>query len=112
MFVKYMREESRLRYLDDREGKQIDLVESQIEEEKKMFKGMKLTEMEKKLFELKIKQFKMAVDTKNNTTDIDVYKPPDQYETEEGKIDFKKKANIIFARYNEVKPDLRDEEIW
>lgn len=108
----FLREESRLRYLDDREGKQIDLVRNQITEEKKMFAGMKLTETEELLFKLKEKQFNMALDTKNNTSEVEMYKPPEQYETEDGKIDFRKKANIIFSRYNEVKPDLKDEEIW
>lgn len=108
----FLREESRLRYLDDREGKQIELVKNQISEEKKMFKGVKLTETEQLLMNLKEKQFNMALDTKNNTSEVDMYKPPEQYETEDGKIDFRKKANIIFSRYNEVKPDLKDEEIW
>jgi pre-mRNA-splicing factor ATP-dependent RNA helicase DHX16 len=77
-----------------------------------MFVGTKLTETEELLMQLREKQFNMALDTKNNTSEVEMYKPPEQYETEDGKIDFRKKANIIFSRYNEVKPDLKDEEIW
>ena len=54
----------------------------------------------------------MAVETRNNTADVEVYRPPDVYETEDGKIDFKKKANAIFNRYKEVKPEPKEDEIW
>lgn len=90
----------------------IQLVESIMKEEDKMFSGMKLTSAEINERKLREKQFKMAIDMKNNNTDVEVYRPPETYETEDGKIDFKKKANVIFGRYNEVKAEPKDEEIW
>lgn len=108
----FIREESRLKYLDDRESSQIDLFRAQLDAEDKMFKGVTLTQTEEKLRKLREKQYQMALDTRNNTNETEVYQLPEAYETEDGKIDFKKKANIIFGRYHESKPDLKDEEIW
>ncbi len=110
--LEYIRQESRLRYLDDRETKQLELVGAQLAEEKKMFQGAKMTQMEDRLFKLREKQFQMAVETKNNTNEVETYRMPEAYETEDGKIDFKKKANIIFSRYQEVKAEPKDEEVW
>ena len=83
-----------------------------IEEEKKLFEGVKLTHAEKMMFELKEKQFKMALETRNSTVDVDMFRLPDSYETEDGKIDLKKRSEALIGRYKEVKPDLKDEEVW
>lgn len=108
----HLRDESRLRYLEDREGKQIDLKQMILKEEDKMFAGAKLTQAEQQMRSLSEKQYQMALETRNNAADIEAYRPPELYENDEGKIDFKKKANALFARYNEVKSEPKDDEIW
>ena len=83
-----------------------------MKEEEKMFAGMKLTKAEINARKLKEKQYQMAIEMKNNNTDTDVYRLPESYENEEGNVDLRKKANVIFGRYNEVKAEPKDEEIW
>ena len=110
--VSFIREESRLKYLDDREGKQLELVRNILNEEQKLFTGAKLTEKEQLVKNLQEKQYQMAVDMKKNNSDVDMYRPPENYETEDGKIDFKKKASVLFARYQDTRNEPREEEIW
>lgn len=112
ILISALREESRLTYLDDRTNKQLELMQKVIDEEKKMFDKTKLTDIEKKEFELKEKQLRIAMETKNNCADTEVYRLPDQYENEDGKIDYKKKHGVLFNRYNEVKHEPKEEEIW
>lgn len=111
-FASFAREESRARYLDDREVKQFELVQAIMDEEDKLMAGMKLTKTEVVNKQLREKQLKLALEIKNNTPDTELFRLPEAYENEDGKIDFKKKANVINQRYQDVKPEPRESDMW
>lgn len=106
-----MRQESRYRFLGPEEEKQIELRKMQLDEEERMFKGLKLTEKEQAMLDLRKKQLQIALETKTNKRDTDAYKLPEMYD-EDGMVDIKKRHEVLYKRYEEVKEDLREEEVW
>ena len=68
---------------------------------------MNLTEKESEIKFLNEKIYEFALRVKNNTNiDQDTYLPPDDYIDEETKmIDLKKKNNVLYKRYEEMKEE-------
>jgi pre-mRNA-splicing factor ATP-dependent RNA helicase DHX16 len=69
-----LRLHSRQEYLTKRELQQIELLRKEIADDESLFRGMK------------------------------IYQLPEDYITEQGKIDSKKKENALYKRYEEAKP--------
>lgn len=96
-----IREHSRQAYLSKREIQQIELLKKEIADEEALFHGMKLSKREQRDLQykkevLRLAQARMGLDDKNHG-----YQLPDDYFTEQGKIDKKKKESILYARYDE-----------
>lgn len=100
-----LRERARQEYLKKRELQRIDLLKLQIQDEAILFRGQKMTRREEAEHEknkelLRIMEERMRIDEGN-----DGYVIPEDYITEQGKIDTKKKANVLYKRYEDNKKD-------
>ncbi|KAF9651336.1 hypothetical protein BDM02DRAFT_860050 [Thelephora ganbajun] len=99
-----LREHSRQQYLTKREIQQIELLRREIADEEALFRGMKITRREQEALDRK-KQLLELVEARLKIDDkLEGYQLPEDYFTEQGKIDRKKKENVLYQRYEEAKP--------
>lgn len=96
-----IREHSRQAYLTKREIQQIELLKKEIADEEALFRGMKVSKREQRDLEYKKEVLKLAQSRMNLGDKYDGYQLPDDYFTEQGKIDKKKKESILYSRYDE-----------
>ncbi|KAJ2232654.1 hypothetical protein GGF40_000367 [Coemansia sp. RSA 1286] len=99
-----IRDRARQEYLKMREGQRLELLRQQVADEEEMFRGQKLTEREIRDLEYKKEILRLADERKNISDETDVYVMPEDYITEKGKIDLKKKQDALFKRYEEGGP--------
>ncbi|TIB66987.1 hypothetical protein E3P77_01948 [Wallemia ichthyophaga] len=98
-----LRLRSRQEYLTKREMQQLELLKKSIADEESMFAGVAMSrqeieELDRKKAALALAEERLRIDDK-----VDGYMLPDDYITEQGKIDSKKKNNVLYARYEEGK---------
>ena len=99
-----LRQHSREEYLTKREVQQIELLRKEIVDDEALFRGMKISKRERAELDRK-KQLLQLVEERLKIDDkYDGYQLPEDYITEQGKIDSKKKANVLYKRYEEAKP--------
>jgi len=99
-----LRERSRQQYLTKREIQQIELLRKEITDEEALFRGMKVTRREQEALDRK-KQLLELVEARLKIDDkLEGYQLPEDYFTEQGKIDRKKKESVLYQRYEEAKP--------
>ena len=99
-----LREHSRQQYLTKREIQQIELLRREIGDEEALFRGMKVTRREQEALDRK-KQLLELVEARLKIDDkLEGYQLPEDYFTEQGKIDRKKKESVLYQRYEEAKP--------
>ena len=99
-----LRERSRQQYLTKREIQQIELLRREIGDEEALFRGMKVTKREQEALDRK-KQLLELVEARLKIDDkLEGYQLPEDYITEQGKIDKKKKEGVLYQRYEEAKP--------
>ena len=99
-----LRERSRQQYLTKREIQQIELLRREITDEEALFRGMKVTKREQESLDRK-KQLLELVEARLKIDDkLEGYQLPEDYLTEQGKIDRKKKESVLYQRYEEAKP--------
>jgi len=99
-----LRERSRQQYLTKREIQQIELLRREIADEEALFRGMKVTRREQEALDRK-KQLLELVEARLKIDDkLEGYQLPEDYFTEQGKIDRKKKESVLYQRYEEAKP--------
>ena len=99
-----LREHSRQQYLTKREVQQIELLRREITDEEALFRGMKTTRREQEALDRK-KQLLELVEARLKIDDkLEGYQLPEDYFTEQGKIDRKKKESVLYQRYEEAKP--------
>lgn len=99
-----LRQHSRQEYLTKREIQQIELLRKEIADDESLFRGMKISKREKAELERK-KQLLQLVEERLKIDDkFDGYQLPEDYLTEQGKIDKKRKENVLYQRYEEAKP--------
>ena len=96
-----IREHSRQAYLTKREIQQIELLKKAIVDEEALFHGMKISKREQRDLEYKKEVLRLAQARMKLGDTYDGYQLPDDYFTEQGKIDKKKKESILYARYDE-----------
>ena len=99
-----LRERSRQDYLTKREVQQIELLRKEIADDEALFRGMKVTkreqaELDRKKQLLELVEARLKIDDK-----MEGYQLPEDYITEQGKIDKKKKESVLYQRYEEAKP--------
>lgn len=103
---------SNQKYLKLREQQQLLLLEKEIEDEERFFSGQKMTKREIRDLEykkevLRLAKARMQIDTKQ-----DGYMLPEDYITEKGKIDRKKKEEALYQRYKDEEKFETEQETW
>jgi pre-mRNA-splicing factor ATP-dependent RNA helicase DHX16 len=96
-----LREQSRQAYLTKRELQQIELLRKEIADDEALFHGMKISKRERRDLEYKKQVLKLAEDRMKIDDKWDGYQLPEDYLTEQGKIDKKKKESALYSRYEE-----------
>ena len=109
-----LRKMSRYAYLKMRTAQQLDLWKRRLEDEKRLFSGVELTEEERRLNEINQQIYELASKKVEEDPDqnIAAYKMPDGFEDETGKIDFDKKYKVLYERYKEQKKEEKEDEVW
>jgi pre-mRNA-splicing factor ATP-dependent RNA helicase DHX16 len=98
-----LRQHSRQEYLTKREIQQIELLRKEIADDEALFHGMKISKREKADLERKKQLLKLVEERLKIDDKFDGYQLPEDYLTEQGKIDRKKKENVLYQRYEEAK---------
>ena len=99
-----LRLHSRQEYLTKREIQQIELLRKEIADDEALFSGMKISKRESRELERKKELLKLVEERLKINDKWEGYQLPDDYFTEQGKIDKKKKENVLYQRYEEAKP--------
>ncbi|KAJ3526883.1 hypothetical protein NM688_g8204 [Phlebia brevispora] len=98
-----LREHSRQEYLSKREIQRIELLRREIADDEALFHGMKMTKRERKELERKKELLRLVEERLKIDDKWEGYQLPEDYITEQGKIDKKKKENVLYKRYEEAK---------
>lgn len=94
-----LRERSRQEYLAKRSQQQMDLLRQEIRDEERYFRGQKLSKRELRDLEYKKEVLRIA-EERNKIDEADSgYMLPEDYITEQGKLDRKKKEQALYQRY-------------
>ncbi|KAI1001183.1 Pre-mRNA-splicing factor ATP-dependent RNA helicase-like protein [Podosphaera aphanis] len=97
-----LRERSRQEYLKKRETERLTLLRKQVmEETEELRSGTRLTEREKAEFARHREVLRIAEERLQIDDHLDGYTMPEDYITEKGKIDRKKKEDAMYKRYIE-----------
>ena len=99
-----LRLHSRQEYLNKRELQRLDLLKLEIEDEKMLFRNQKMSKREMAEYERKKELIKIMEARQRIDDGTDGYVMPEDYITEQGKIDAKKRKNALYARYEDNKP--------
>ncbi|KAG7087465.1 hypothetical protein E1B28_013431 [Marasmius oreades] len=99
-----LRLHSRQEYLTKREIQQIELLRKEIADDEALFSGMKISKRERHDLERKKELLKLVEERLKINDKWDGYQLPEDYLTEQGKIDKKKKHDALYQRYEEAKP--------
>ncbi|KIK94744.1 hypothetical protein PAXRUDRAFT_428395 [Paxillus rubicundulus Ve08.2h10] len=98
-----LRLHSREEYLTKREIQQIELLRKEIADDEALFAGMRISSREQRELERKKELLKLVEERLKINDKWDGYQLPEDYFTEQGKIDKKKKENVLYKRYEEAK---------
>ncbi|KAJ3229608.1 hypothetical protein HDU78_008921 [Chytriomyces hyalinus] len=96
-----LRERSRQEYLKKREEQRLLMLEREIDDEKYLFKTENLSKREKKELAYKEQVLQLAKERMKINDKHDGYMMPDDYITEKGKLDKKKKESVLYKRYED-----------
>ncbi|KAG8895382.1 hypothetical protein FRC01_012410, partial [Tulasnella sp. 417] len=109
-----LRERSRQEYLTKRELQQMELLKMEIADDEELFRNMKLTRREEERLQRKKEVLRLAQERMRIDDKYDGYQLPDDYFTEQGKIDRKKKEAVLYQRYEEGKGEsfVTDVDQW
>ncbi|WWC66303.1 uncharacterized protein I206_100204 [Kwoniella pini CBS 10737] len=102
--IEDLRLHSRQEYLTKREQQRLDLLKMEIEDEKILFRNQKMSKREEQEYERKKELIKIMEARQRIDDGTNGYMMPDDYITEQGRIDQKKKKNALYQRYDESKP--------
>jgi pre-mRNA-splicing factor ATP-dependent RNA helicase DHX16 len=99
-----LREHSRQEYLTKRELQQVDLLRQEIADDEALFRGMRISKREQRELDHKKEVLKLVEERLKIDDKWDGYMLPEDYITEQGKIDKKRKESVLYQRYEEAKP--------
>ncbi|KAI0279232.1 P-loop containing nucleoside triphosphate hydrolase protein [Russula aff. rugulosa BPL654] len=99
-----LRERSRQEYLTKRELQQVDLLRQEIADDEALFRGMPISKREQRDLERKKEVLRLVEERLKIDDKWDGYMLPEDYITEQGKIDKKRKESVLYQRYEEAKP--------
>ncbi|BEI83566.1 hypothetical protein CcaverHIS002_0401700 [Cutaneotrichosporon cavernicola] len=105
-----LRLRSRQEYLKKREAQQLDLLKLEVQDEKNLFRGQKLSKREIEEHERKVELIRIMEERQKIDDGTDGYMLPDDYITEQGRLDSKKRKNALYQRYEERKVKGADGE--
>ena len=103
-----LREHSRQEYLSKREIQQIELLRKEIVDDENLFRGMKISRRERRDLEYKKEVLRLAEARLKIDDKYDGYQLPEDYLTEQGKIDKKKKEGVLYQRYEEARDQAKE----
>jgi pre-mRNA-splicing factor ATP-dependent RNA helicase DHX16 len=103
-----LREHSRQEYLSKREIQQIELLRKEIEDDENLFRGMRISKREHRDLEYKKDVLRLAEERLKIDDKYDGYQLPEDYLTEQGKIDKKKKEGVLYQRYEEAREQAKE----
>lgn len=98
-----IRQRSRQEYLKKREAQRLDLLKLEVEDEKIMFRGQKLSRREQEEHQRKIDLIRIMEERNKIDDGTDGYMLPEDYITEQGRLNSKKKKDALYQRYDERK---------
>lgn len=93
-----LRERSRQEYLAKRSQQQMELLRLEIQDEERYFRGVKMTKAEIRDLEYKKEVLRLAEERARIDDGYDGYVMPEDYITEKGKLDRKKKEAVLYQR--------------
>jgi hypothetical protein len=96
-----LRERSRQEYLKKREIQRVELLRQEIADEEAMFHGMRVSKKEQEALDRRKSLLRVVEERLGLDDGYDGYQLPDDYITEQGKIDKKKKESVLYKRYEE-----------
>ena len=99
-----LREHSRQEYLTKRELQQVELLRQEIADDEALFRGMRTSKREQRELDRKKEVLKLVEERLKIDDKWDGYMLPEDYITEQGKIDKKRKENVLYQRYEDAKP--------
>ncbi|KAI8601961.1 hypothetical protein EDD21DRAFT_373131 [Dissophora ornata] len=109
-----LRERARQEYLAKREEIQIEKLRMQIRDEEQLFDLNELTKKEREDLEYKKELLRLAEERMNINDTYDGYHMPEDYITEKGKVDKKKKHDALYRRYEDEPGDkfVSEQDQW
>ncbi|KAI9443294.1 pre-mRNA splicing factor [Lactarius indigo] len=99
-----LREHSRQEYLTKRELQQVELLRKEIADDEALFRGMRISKREQRELDRKKEVLRLVEERLKIDDKWDGYMLPEDYITEQGKIDKKRKENVLYQRYEDAKP--------
>lgn len=99
-----LRERSRQEYLGKRELQQVELLRKEIADDEALFRGMRISKREQRELDRKKEVLRLVEERLKIDDKWDGYMLPEDYITEQGKIDKKRKENVLYQRYEDAKP--------
>jgi pre-mRNA-splicing factor ATP-dependent RNA helicase DHX16 len=99
-----LRERSRQEYLTKRELQQVELLRKEIADDEALFRGMRVSKREQRDLDRKKEVLHLVEERLKIDDKWDGYMLPEDYITEQGKIDKKRKESVLYQRYEDAKP--------
>jgi pre-mRNA-splicing factor ATP-dependent RNA helicase DHX16 len=99
-----LRERSRQEYLTKRELQQVELLRQEIADDEALFHGMHISKREQRELDRKKEVLRLVEERLKIDDKWDGYMLPEDYITEQGKIDKKRKESVLYQRYEDAKP--------
>ncbi|KIY44788.1 pre-mRNA splicing factor, partial [Fistulina hepatica ATCC 64428] len=99
-----LRVHSRQEYLTKREIQQLELLRKEIQDDEALFAGMKISKREHAELAHKKEILRLAEERLKINDKYEGYQLPEDYLTEQGKIDKRKKERALYQRYDDAKP--------
>ncbi|KAH8914597.1 P-loop containing nucleoside triphosphate hydrolase protein [Atractiella rhizophila] len=103
-----MRLASRQAYLTKREQQQLDLLRLEIADEERDFGRQRVTERERRELERKKMLLRLAEEREGLDDGEGGYMMPDSYEDAQGKLDMKRKHDVLYKRYGKNEKKNKD----
>jgi pre-mRNA-splicing factor ATP-dependent RNA helicase DHX16 len=112
--LKGLRIESRQQYLVKRQAQQLELLKQQVHEDESIWSTQRLTKKEMEDIQQRKRALQIALERQNIDDGFDGYAMPDEYFTKQGKIDKKRREEVLTKRYHESKQEryVTDGDQW
>lgn len=109
-----LRIQSRQQYLTKRNAQQLELLKQQVQDDEYLLRNERLTKREMREIEERREALRLALEYENIDDGFDGYAMPDQYFTKQGKIDQKRREEVLTKRYHEPKNEkfVTDADQW